>query len=167
MRARLGLIALAVVLCLRPEANANESLFGLGVSSVNHVAASSTFGLGPSVVAITSTSPTIQGTAKPDPPSPVAHSRIAVVRRARSSWLESGRSWSVERLRSHLSTGHAVPSSELASRTFRELADIHDNLHEGFTWRGVTRTTTRTVSSCPGGVCPTNTSQPTRRFFRR
>ena len=152
----------ALVLVTSEPVVANAQTFGLGVSTEIRSVSSSLFGLGSSV-AITSAT-TTRGTATPDTPSLVFS---PVVRRARSNWLQSGRSWSVERLRSHLSTGHAVPSSELASRTFRELADIHDNLHEGFTWRGVTRTTTRTVSSCPGGVCPTNTYQPTRRFFRR
>lgn len=186
MFARLGLIALAACLCLHTEANANESLFGLGVSPVKNVAASSTFGLGPSVVAITSTSPTTQEAAKPDTPPPVAHSRIAVVRAARSSWADSSvGSWTVETLRLHLrgelaSGQHRgrVPMAELDGRSLRELKDIHDNLHEGYAWNGGTaqakaatiqsyRSTTVSGGNCPGGVCPVPQSRPVRRLFRR
>jgi hypothetical protein len=104
--------------------------------------------------------------------------RQVIVRRARSSWVDASvGAWSVEKLRSHLrgelaSAQHRglVPASELEGRSLQELADIHDNLHEGYAWNGdVIQRRTVTVqkyqSSCPGGVCPTN--QPVRRLFRR
>jgi len=170
---RLGwMVALAVVYFPAASA-ANAQTFGLGVSTEPHRVTVSTFGLG-STAAFTSAAST-QEVVKPDTPPPALSpgvQRVTVVRYARSSWLQSGQAWSVERLRSHLSTGHAVPSAELAGRTLRELSDIHDNLHEGYAWNGGTVTRTFTVqktvagSSCPGGVCPTNTYQP-RRFFRR
>jgi hypothetical protein len=172
---RLGLIACVMVASF-PIAAANAQTFGLGVSSDVHVTVS-TFGLGPSVVAITSTSPTKQEVVKPDTPPPVAQSRTVVVRVARSSWADSSvGAWTVETLRSHLrgelaSGQHRgrVPMAELEGRTLRELKDIHDNLHEGYAWNG--RTVTRTVqtyqSNCPGGVCPTPSYQPVRRLFRR
>lgn len=170
MFTRLGLMAVLAVVYFPAAGTANAQTFGLGVSTEPHRVTVSTFGL-ESSVAFTPAA-TTQETVRPDTPSPALSpvvQRVSVVRRARSSWLQSGQSWSVERLQSHLSTTHSVLSVELQGRTLRELSDIHDNLHEGFAWNGatVTQTTTRTVSSsCPGGVCPTNTYQP-RRLFRR
>lgn len=177
MIARLGLMVFWFALSFSAANEANAQTFGLSVSTKAHGVTASNFGLGSSL-AITPAM-TIQETAKPDTPSPafppVVAQRVTVVRRARLSWVDSAGAWSVERLRSHLATGHAVPSSELAGRTFRELSDIHDNLHEGFAWNGVTvQVQTFTVQTktmggnCPGGVCPMPTSRPVvRRLFRR
>lgn len=203
MVARLGWMAVALLVFIDfPAASmANDGTFGLGVSSGHSFAAVSTFGLGADCVedkAATKAAVAI------DPPSVVANpvvskpvetvtaSRVAVVRRARSSWVDSSvGAWSVEKLRSHLrgelaSPQHrgSVPTAELDGRTLRELADIHDNLHEGFSWNGggssasvvssrsvtvQTFQTTAKVSggSCPGGVCPSPTARPIRRLFRR
>jgi len=164
MVTRLGLMACLVVASFPATDATNAQTFGLGVSSEAHSVTVSTFGLG-SPAAFTSAVST-QETVKPDTPSPASSSqRVAVVRRARAYWTEGGRPWTVNTLRAHL-VGHQVPSGELSARSLAELVNMHDNIHEGFTWSGVTRTTTRTVSSCPGGVCPTNTYQP-RRLFRR
>jgi hypothetical protein len=157
---RLGLIACLMVASF-PVKAANAQTFGLGVSSEVHVTVS-TFGLGSAVV-FTPTAK--QEVVKPDTPPPAISQRTTVVRRARSYWTEGGRPWTVETLRVHL-VGHRVPSGELSGRTLVELINMHDNIHEGFGWSGVTRTTARTVSSCPGGVCPTPSYQP-RRLFRR
>lgn len=167
MITRLGLMACLSVASFPAASVANAQTFGLGVSSESHSVSVSTFGLGSSVA--TTSAATTQEAAIPDTPLPAFSQvvqRVTVVRRARAYWTEGGRPWTVATLRSHL-VGHQVPSGELANRSLREMIDMHDNMHEGFTWSGVTRTTTRTVSSCPGGVCPTNTYQPVRRLFRR
>lgn len=106
--------------------------------------------------------------------------RQVIVRRARSSWVDSSvGAWTVEKLIQHLrgelaSAQHRdrVPASELEGRSLRELSDIHDNLHEGYAWNGsVIQSKTVTLqkyqSNCPGGVCPTPSYQPVRRLFRR
>jgi len=205
MVARLGTMVLVLVLGFLPGflqmASANDGTFGLGVSTGNHFSTVSTFGLGADCVEDKATT---KSAAAIDPPSVVAKpvvsasvetvtaSRVAVVRRARSSWVDSSvGAWSVEKLRSHLrgelaSPQHrgSVPTSELEGRTLRELADIHDNLHEGYAWDGggasaaVVRSRSVTVQSfqtpakvasgsCPGGVCPSPTARPIRRLFRR
>jgi hypothetical protein len=157
---RLGLIACLVVLSF-PSKAANAQTFGLGVSSEVHVTVS-TFGLG-SAVAFTPAAK--QEVVKPDTPPPAISSE-RVVRRARSYWTEGGRPWTVETLRVHLVV-HQVPSGELSGRTLKELVDMHDNIHEGFTWNGAVRTVQKYQSNCPGGVCPTPSYQPVRRLFRR
>jgi hypothetical protein len=158
---RLGLIACLMVSSLAVKA-ANAQTFGLGVSSEVHVTVS-TFGL--SAVAFTPAAK--QEVVKPDTPPSAISQRTTVVRRARSYWTEGGRPWTVETLRVHL-FGHQVPSEQLNGRTLRELVDMHDNIHEGYSWSGVQRTVTvqKYQSSCPGGVCPTPSYQP-RRLFRR
>jgi hypothetical protein len=164
MVTRLGLMACLVVASFPAASAANAQTFGLGVSSEANSVTVSTFGLG-STAAFTSAVLT-QEVVKPDTPPPAISpvvQRVTVVRRARAYWTEGGRPWTVATLRSHL-VSHQVPSGELAARSLTELVNMHDNIHEGFTWSGVTRTTTTTVSSCPGGVCPTY--QP-RRLFRR
>jgi hypothetical protein len=194
MYARFGLMVLVslFVVCFPVATIANDGTFGLGVSSGNNFASMSMFGLDADCVqAKAATKETVvvaPSLVAAKPVEAVSDSRVAIVRRARSSWVDSSvGAWSVEKLRSHLrgelaSPQHRgkVPTSELEGRTLRELADIHDNLHEGFEWNGgssvvhsrsVTvqsfQTTAKMASSCPGGVCPSPMSRPVRRLFRR
>jgi len=202
MFGRFGCMVVALVLCFQVPANANDGTFGLGAAATgNNFASVSTFGLVADCVADNSTTKAAAAIDTPsvvvkpvvcEPAKTVTASRVAVVRRARSSWVDvSVGAWSVEKLRSHLrgelaSPQHrgSVPTAELEGRTLRELADIHDNLHEGYAWDGggasssvvMSRSvtvqsfqTTAKVSggSCPGGVCPSPTARPIRRLFRR
>lgn len=171
------LMAVLVLSTLEPIA-ANAQSYGLGVSTEVRLVSSSSFGLGSSKVA---------STFLPATPQPVAQPRPAavfeiIVRRARLSWTDrTVGTWTDATLRRHLLGELASPehrgrvsAAQLAGRSLRELQDIHDNLHEGYSWNGTVTTTTMTtravqVSSgnCPGGVCPTPQRAPVRRIFRR
>ena len=112
--------------------------------------------------------------------------RLPVVRRALSQWTDPDVGmWDRNSLTLHLkgdleSSQHRglVPAAQLVGRTLRELLDIHDNLHEGFSWNGQAQRSrsvevvrpvrlqwTFRQNDCPNGVCPAPAVR--RRLLRR